>query len=302
MDPQIIHSIIKTLCYHEIFSYPLTFPELSKYIISPKKISERELLFALSSHATFFEQQKGFIVLRNSNQIIKKRLERIPESRRKLAKALWISQILSYVPTIQLIGISGSLSMYNAKKNDDIDLFFITSRDTLWITRLTVNILLLFLRQKRPVGAHLVRDKICPNMFLAEDAMRVDKKIRNLYMAHEVAQMKVLYSKNNMKERFLQENTWVLKFLPHAYSRKKILQQRSKTPDIVQFMNRGLFYIQKKYMLRKMTIETVKINKAFFHPIQTGSIVLKMYKLKVLHRKKMFIRSKPFRSQLILVN
>ncbi len=302
MEPQTIESIIKTLCYHEIFSYPLTFSELSKYLISPKKISDRELLFAFSSYATFFEQQKGFIVLRNSSQIIKKRLERVSENRRKLARAIWISQILSHIPTIQLIGISGSLSMYNAKKSDDIDLFFITSKDSLWITRFSVNIILLLLGRKRPAGAYLVRDKICPNMFLAEDAVSIDNKLRNLYVAHEVAQMKVLFSKNNMDERFLQENSWVLKFLPHAFSRKKNIPERKSSSHFMRFANRVLFYVQKKYMQRKMTNETVQINKAFFHPVKTGSIVSEMYRLKVLHRKKMFLKLKPFTSPLLPVN
>lgn len=287
MDKKTVNAIIKTFCYYEVFSYPLSFPELSKYLISPKKVSNRELLFTLSKYRSLFEEEKGFLALKNSKKTISERLSKIPESRKKLAKALWISEILSHIPTIQLIGISGSLSMYNASKNDDIDLFFITSKKSLWVTRFLVVITLFILRQKRSTFKNFVRDKICPNMFMTENTLSIDRKNRNIYTAHEVAQLKVIYEKNSMKEKFFSANKWVLRYMPHAFSPKRVKTKVSKNSLLVNILDILFFQIQKFYMRKRKTIEVVKREQAFFHPTPMGNAISEMYQIKVLHRKKM---------------
>jgi hypothetical protein len=216
----ITYSIIRTLCYSQIFSYPLTFSELWKYIIHSKKITREELALNLYENRNFFQEVREYIVLPGDIKLIKTRNERIAHSKRKLAKALWISNILSLIPTVKLIGISGSLSMYNTKINDDIDLFFITSKRMLWTTRFLVNIVLILLKEKRLRNDKFAKDKICPNMFMADDYMELPKNKRNLYTAHEVAQMKVLYSKNNTHNRFLYKNSWILKYLPNVFEKE----------------------------------------------------------------------------------
>lgn len=302
MELQTINAIIKTLCYHEIFSYPLTFSELSTYLISRKKISDRELLFTLSKYQSLFFESQGFIVFRNSHKNIKKRIEKISENKKKLAKALWISQILSYIPTVQLIGISGSLAMYNAKKHDDIDLFFITSKKTLWLSRFLVNVTLFLFGQKRAVGKGFVRDKICPNMFITEDTLSIEKKIRTVYTAHEVAQLKILYSKNNMKERFFYENAWVLKYLPHAFKKNKSNNAPLRQNKILGALDYLFYIIQVLYMKKRRTIEVVQRQRAFFHPIKMGNIILQMYDLKVLCRKRLLLQTKPVTKPILSVN
>lgn len=287
MDRKVIQAIIKTLCYAEVFSYPLTFPELHTYLLSSKKISKRELLFGLNKNRHLFAEKRGFLTLRGSVQLVEKRIARMKESRLKLGKAITVSGILSHIPTIQLIGISGSLSMYNAKKEDDIDLFFITSKNTLWITRFFVILVLFLLGQKRKPGSVFAQDKICPNMFIAEDALGLTK--RNIYVAHEVAQLKILYEKNYMKERFLRSNKWVLKYLPHAFSvTRNNMELNSSENKLLGILNVIFFGVQKLYMRKKMTREIVSINMAFFHPTNFEKSISEMYKLKKYYRKAVF--------------
>lgn len=302
MELQTINAIIKTLCYSEVFSYPLTFSELSKYLISREKISDREILFTLSKYRDLFEEERGFIVLKNSRRCIKERIQHMVESRKKLAKALWIAGILAYIPTIKLIGISGSLSMYNAKKEDDIDLFFITSKDTLWISRFFVLFALFILGQKRAVSSKFVKDKICPNMFIAEDALSIEKKRRNLYTAHEIIQLKVLHSKDYMKERFLHKNKWVLRYMPNAFKPSKSTHIVKRGSKILNYIDSLLFVAQKLYMRKRVTNETVEKKRAFFHPTKIDKTIERIYELKVYHRSKQLVRVSSFPSPHIRIN
>ncbi len=282
-------AIIKTLCYAQTFSYPLTISELFKYLISSKKIAREELLLALYNNQHLFEQKDEYVVLRGDAKLIRERSKRKTYSRKKLAKALWISQVLSYIPTVKLIGLSGSLSMYNAKREDDIDLFFITSRNSLWITRALVNIILLFIGEKRGRNEKLATDKICTNMFLSEEALKIEKKQRNLYTAHEVAQLKVLFSRDYIYQEFLKENKWVLRFLPHAFEiyKKSFKNNRQIIPLVLLPLEYLIYQIQLLYMKRRITNEVVKRRVAMFHPLKRDNAILVIHKLKVKHQARL---------------
>ena len=289
MTNDITRSIIKTLCYSQIFSYPLTVSELFKYLISSKKITREELLLALYRNHNLFEHKDQYVVLRGDGKLVQERVKRKAYARSKLAKALWIAQILSFLPTIKLIGHSGSLSMYNAKKEDDIDLFFITSKNSLWITRALITIVLLFLGEKRRKNDRMAADKICPNMFLSEDALMIKKTHRNLYAAHEVAQLKILFSKDHIYEKFLKENKWVLRYIPHAFEiyKKPFKNKKQIAPLVLLPFEHLIYRMQFLYMRRRITNEIVQRNIATFHPLRQDNAIEAIYKLKIKHQIKL---------------
>lgn len=295
MNNKLTTSIIKTLCYAQIFSYPLTVSELWKYLIFEntgkmksgalmldKKISREDFIKALSQNTKIYQQIRQYVVFSGDDKLIAERAIRAQESRRKLAKALWISQILSFIPGVKLIAISGSLAMYNTKPADDIDLFFITGRNCLWTTRFLVNITLLVLGEKRKRSEKYAMDKICPNMFIAEDALEI--KTHNLYLAHEIAQIKVLISRENMHYKFLEGNRWVLKYLPHAFSNQGATYHHGKKQaffPLLIILEYTLFKVQYFYMKKKITNEKIKRNSAFFHPRRQGDIIMTLYNLRL---------------------
>lgn len=288
----LISSIIKTVCYAEVFSYPLTFSELHKYLIHHKKVSKQELLLECRLGKNIITEKDGYMVFSNTYNLIKIRRQRFQESRRKYAKALWISQLLSYIPTIKLIGISGSLSMFNSKKEDDIDLFFVTSKHTLWISRLLVLCLLIIFKEKRERYHNLSQDKICPNMFLSEHTMSIPRSKRSLYVAHEVSQLKIIYSKDDTDKKFLHANKWVLSYLPHAFRVRKMHQQ--KKPYMVTLLpfEIAAFLLQYLYMRRRITNETVGLSAAMFHPRKSRNIIQDIYTLKVKYRTIKYLQQK----------
>lgn len=278
--------IIETLSYFDIFDYPLTFSEIKKYLCCEMELSDDEFLEAVQS-IPIIQESNGYFYFLGRNVIAEKRMERLDISMEKLAKAKVIAKFLSFIPTIEYIGVSGSLSMNNASMSDDIDLFFITKNNSLWITRFLVNIVLLLTRQKRGRGIHNFRDKICPNMFIEESKLSFSEKRKTLYTAHEILQLKTLFDRGEFYSQLLSRNKWVEIFFPNL---KIADQKRKKTIGLGKFMERILlpfeklaFSLQKSYMKKHRSIETVTKGRALFHPLDRQKIILDMF---VLHSKR----------------
>lgn len=273
-------SILKTLIYSDIFDYPLKKDEIWKFLIG-KKISKESFEKASTElpHVKW-EHRNGFYFLSGREKIVGKRIERKKVSQQKLAEAKKIIKHLSLIPTVLLIGISGGLALENAEKNDDIDLFVIASKDTLWITRLILVFLLIIMGQYRGRGKK-GSAKICLNMLIDEESLSFPKKRQDLYTAHEIIQLRPVLNRNNTYDKFLTANRrWIEKFLPNAIERiknphsAKALRGRQGPLFIIEKLAKTL---QLWYMKKHRTIETISSHFLAFHPLDYKSFVLKEY-------------------------
>ncbi|MGE5041882.1 MAG: hypothetical protein ACM3IJ_03180 [Candidatus Levyibacteriota bacterium] len=292
MNKPLPQAIVETLCYFQIFSYPVTISELYKYLHYHKRISYPRLLAVISKNPALFEVEGQYVVLRGDLKFIKKRNAQAAGNKKKMAKAILISNILAFIPFIKLIGVSGGVSMQNAKKHDDIDLFFITKKNTVWITRLLVQVILLLLQEKRKRGSRFEQDKICPNMFLSEDVLKMPKKNRTIYTAHEVAQLKVLLSKNQMYQKFLFENRWTLKFLPHAFKEQKKYSSVTLFSWMLRPIDRVFFFMQYTYMKKRVTSEYITPSVIMFHPVPYAKMVQELFEIKIKAQKNQMKKRK----------
>ena len=129
-------SILRTLLYSDIFDYPLTEKEVWKYLISGQKIKPFEFNKTIKKINSVVYRKGNYLYIENRRFTFDKRQKKQKESEEKLRFAKKIIQKLSIIPSVMFIGISGSLSMMNAEKNHDIDLFVIAKHQTIWATRL----------------------------------------------------------------------------------------------------------------------------------------------------------------------
>lgn len=255
-------SIVSTLRYHEIFGFPLTKAELVKWKTNFGKASARSKKIVVKN---------GFYVFVGSDGLVLQRRLREKNSREKMKIAKRAALILAKIPTVKMVGVTGSLAMMNATHESDIDLMVVTSGDTLWITRLLSIILL------RVTGYALRRsndrnekDKLCFNIWMDERDLKITK--RNIYIAHELAQIVPLVNKNKRYERLLGENRWILKFWPNAVKiqkQKEHLRSGSRTPVFETLA----FKVQYQFMKKKITREIVTPTRAFFHPFDWSRYV-----------------------------
>lgn len=272
-------SIFKTLIYSDVFDYPLTKEEIWKFLIG-EKISKKSFEKSLSINIfppVKWKHRNGFYFLSGQEKIVGKRVGKKKESQKKLSSAKKIIQKLSLVPTVSFIGISGGLALENSEKNDDIDLFVITSKNTLWITRLILVFLLIIMGQYRGRGKK-ESQKVCLNMLIDEESLSFPKKRQDLYTAHEIVQLRPVLNRNNVYEKFMNANRWVKKFLPNAMDGIKNYESRIKKEQNPLFVFEKLAKtLQLWYMKKHRTKETVESHFLAFHPFDYKSFVLKEY-------------------------
>jgi len=207
-------AVLCTLAYADIFDYPLKDEEIWRFLISTKKespASVKRVLLELPQ----VSQKENYYFLKAKKDLAALRRKRARLSKKKLKIASKIAGWLKLVPFIKLVALTGALAMENSQKDDDIDFLIVTSKNRLWLTRLLIVLLIELVDSRRRPGDKKFKDKVCLNMFLTENHLALPKKERDLFSAHEVCQMRILWEKDDTYQKFLKANQWVKRYLPN---------------------------------------------------------------------------------------
>lgn len=253
-----------SISYHDIFDYPLNAKEIIIWSVGEKGLS-------LFKNPKEVASKDGLYFLIGRENLLYKRALRERISGRKVEIAKKSAAILSWLPNIKGVFITGALAMNNAQEEGDVDLMIITKKNRLWTTRLLtyLTLKLMNFNVRNPNGG-CQKDKLCLNIWLEESALSWNKNDRNIYSAHEIAQIIPLIDKENSYQRFLQKNMWILDYWPNAVHIGPIAKSGpriDKNPSIVEKL---AFKLQYLYMKPKITREVVTLHKAIFHPRDWG--------------------------------
>jgi predicted nucleotidyltransferase len=261
---------INTVIYHDCFDCPLSFAEIIKWKLNDS-VEIKNICGVVA--------RNGFCFLKGREGLIFKRALRQRISAKKMEIAQRASKIISLIPTVRMIAVTGSLAMENSDNESDIDLMVITKAGSLWTTRLFTYMVIhaLGLSTRKPNDSQQ-KDKLCLNMWLDEDDLIWRK--RNFYSAHEIAQIVPLVNKGETYEQFLYKNKWILNYWPNSvrisnlesrirnkYSRFKILD------SIFMVVEKLAFRFQYRHMKPRITHETVTSTRALFHPHDWSKII-----------------------------
>ena len=295
-DTKLEKAIKDVVNYFNYFSYPPDAVELHKYLslkitksLLQSKLTEmvnkKELI---ESNDPKILNTRYFIL--NTNTIPPERIDsmirhdRAVYSKNKLKKIKKLISILSVFPQIQLVGLSGSITMNFAAKHDDVDLFVISSNGRIWTARLICIIISTFFGLRRSRGAQKVSDQVCLNMFFDHTGLAIHKSKQNLYTGHEVLQMKPIINKQDTYNKFINANNWVFDYFPNASNTLRHSgKERSDATrisllnkfflSIVGIMNTGgntIEYCAKKMQLtlinKHKTSEYITNTQLWFHP------------------------------------
>jgi hypothetical protein len=258
--------IYATIAYADIFDYPLSEEEIRTWMIG-KKIHT----FAYLPDNKKIQFSQGYYYLRGRKKIISIRKKRQWASKEKWKIVHSVVFWMRFLPAIRLIGVTGGLAMNNTDHRDDIDFFIITKRGMVWTTRFLSTALISFLGRRRQRGSSFVKNKVCLNMFVGEDAMGISKKEQDLFSAHEVLQMVPVWNRGTTYATFLQQNNWVEKYLPEAWAQKRLANMiTQKIPYSTPVWIRPIEVICKNlqfwYMKSHKTTEIVTDDVLRFHP------------------------------------
>lgn len=253
--------------YHNLFDFPLTFADLIKW--KPSKY----LAFKQGGDPVIY--QSGYYFLDGRRGLVYKRSLRGRISAKKMEIAHKTSQVLSLMPGIKMVAVTGSLAMGNAGDESDIDLFIITGKSRLWTTRiLSYLVLKIFGFGLRMSGGGDQKDKLCLNMWMDEADLAWRKGDRNIYTAHEIAQVLPLVNKDNTYEKFLFKNKWILEFWPNAVKIANCESKISRSRSGKGLLERVSYRIQLNHMKSKITREIVTPTRAIFHPQDWGKVIV----------------------------
>ena len=285
MSLKLMRAIVKTLIYADIFNYPLTEEEIWEWLVKVKS-SKLKVQSAIKK-LKLKKEKKEYYFLKGRRKIVDIRKKREKWSREKIKIAKKIGNLLKIIPTIKLVGITGALAVENSDYLDDIDLFIVTSKRLIWTTRFFTTVLVELTGKRRRPGQSNVNNKICLNMFIDEDHLSTHKKERDLFSAHEVIQMKLLWERNNTYSKFLKANEWVENYLPNAlgsikyqvasikYENKSLFY--SFLVSLLTFFERFLKSLQLLYMSKRRTKEVIRDGVIRFHPQDARKWVMEKY-------------------------
>lgn len=307
MQAELEKLILLTLGYTFQFDYPLTVNEVFLRLISTSnnKVLKRDFLHAIKVgiRSKKFYYSQGFLFFGAAfksqfeiSKLIALRKKRTEYSNYKLHEAYKFIRLVSFIPFISGVAITGSVAVGNAKNSDDIDFMIVTQHNRLWITRLCVWFLVSLIGKRR-VYSQLSedgfseimnqKDRWCLNMWLEETTLQLPKNSRSIYEAYEVVQAVWLFERGKIKNRFLFLNKWVARFLPNywtvAVAKPVEIKQvvSFKIPVLSQLFDicNYLFYlVEYSYMKSKITREKIGLRFAFFHPRDTKNNIFLLCK------------------------
>ncbi len=224
----------------------------------------------------------GFYYL--SNLALDPSLEEVKKKRalKKIKETTPLVRLAQKLPWVVGLGITGSVAVGSAKKNDDVDFLIVTKPHFLWFTRFIFT-WVAYRNGKRRSFAKEEKNNWCFNLWLTQESLSLPLEKRNLYTAYDLLQVKWLVTKNQLALYFLSQNRWAKQFLPHYFTYcwfKRQNEKHLKTENKfwqwflvpVNFLS---YFLQRVYMQRHLTNEQVGYKFAFFHPRDTKGLIYK---------------------------
>jgi len=229
-------AILKTIVYFDLFNYPVTLSEIHHYLseiratIKNVQTALRESPFLQERIARAFP----FYYLKNRQNLVSIRLKRQEYCQKKWPNATKIARLLSHLPFVRMVALTGSFVMENADETGDIDFYIVTDTRCVWFLRFVISYLC------RVISRFGTR--LCPNYFTSVRSLDFFSE-HSLCLAHDLLQMKVLYG-HSLYHELAQQNQWVFSYLPNA--------SFSRGSDIIDkkgWISRGVEHIIPKWIL-----------------------------------------------------
>ncbi len=194
-------AILHTATYADIFDYPLTAPEIHRYLTG-LPASFETVQNALPGP---LQRCDNYYTLLGREAIVA-----IRQRRQQNAAVLWPLAVrfgasIARLPFVRMVAVTGSLAMDNVEENADLDYLVVTTPGRLWFCRALI---LVLGRLAALQGA-----QICPNYIISQNALAFSPA--SIYAAHELAQM-VPLAGLDVYEEIRMRNRWMESFLPNA--------------------------------------------------------------------------------------
>lgn len=196
---------MRSVIYASLFDYPLTVHQLHKSLIGVRAGCNDIVSWWRTSELlqSTVEYRDGLFFPAGRADLVATRARRETLSRELLDRDRRILSLLSKMPFVRMVALSGSLAHLNAEGSADLDLFVITARRRVWLV--TVTMLLL----SKVMG---IRRHICMNYAVSEAALQIEQQ--DLFSANQIIHLRPIFG-SDVFARFVTANPFVRTFYPN---------------------------------------------------------------------------------------
>lgn len=222
-------AILRTLCYFDIFEYPLTCEELRRFLWQPGTlVASPELNEAVADLEKIgrIEADSGYYFLPGSRHSVARREQAVRTVDVKLRIAKKAAKKLRFIPFVQAIFVTNSVAAGVARRDSDIDLFIVITQKRLWIARLFI-LAVLDIFHARPSHKKST-DALCPCFLITDDSLdlsRVALPQPDVYLTYWLHQLVPLYDPGHVYTHFMTVNGWAGQYIPQAMRPYQLSEQ-----------------------------------------------------------------------------
>ncbi|MFA9262249.1 MAG: hypothetical protein ACEQSB_02730 [Undibacterium sp.] len=211
-------STLATLVYYDILGYPLTEFEVWKHLIQPTESGSKTAPPSLAEvtgaiDALVAERRlgrfRGFVLLPGRENIVLSRIHDEKRAVQKIKRAARLIHLLSWVPYVRMIGLTGSLSMKLGDAGSDWDFFVVLHRGAIWRGRFFLSLVLQLMGKRR--HGRYVENRACLNHFVTDGSLEIT--MQDFFSAHEYRYIYPVFGWDTFR-RFELVNRWMTQIKP----------------------------------------------------------------------------------------
>ncbi|CAG5076340.1 nucleotidyltransferase domain-containing protein [Parvicella tangerina] len=237
--------ILNLIAYFDVFNYPLSFEELSKFVsISPDHLRK---YIADLCEIGIISNNEDFIGTENLKVKIENRLVGNKKAAALKDKAAKNANLISTFPFVRGVLISGSFSKGFVSDDGDIDYFIITKPGRLWIART-------FLILYKKLFLFNSHEYFCVNYFVDEDHLEIEEK--NIFTATELVTLLPMVNKT-LHQKLVQNNAWIKAYYPSLFHENNTISEpkRSTLQRFGEGIMKGKFGNKVDNYFMKLTLK-----------------------------------------------
>ncbi|MDA3839712.1 MAG: hypothetical protein PF572_01355 [Patescibacteria group bacterium] len=286
-------AIVETIAFFDLFSFPLTVNEVLKYLKLKSNYVDVSDKLQVLVEKKIVERKGGLFYLYGKEEYVQERKKRYNYSDRKLKIALKMTTLFRFIPWIRLICVANLIGRDNLRDKSDIDLFIVSDKNRLWLTRFFA-VMLAKLLNVRP-QKNDTKDKICLSFFVSVEQMDmslVRKGENDIYFNYWFLNLAPIYSRGNSFTEFIESNKKIIDEFPNYFT-----QDISAKRKIKEFNNN--FYKRNWEVLfgglektiKKLQLKIMPENLLRLIPEKKGVIVSdKIIKLHLEDKREEFLK------------
>jgi hypothetical protein len=223
-------AVLRSVVYASLFDYPLTLAQLRATLVEVS--ADEATVAAWWRHSEFLqsaiEHRDGWYFPAGRGDLVQTRRRREVLSRDLLERDRRLIALVSRIPFVRMVAVSGSLAHLNAERSADLDLFVITAPHRVWSVTLSVLVI------ARLLGW---RKRMCLNYVISEAALAIAPG--DLFSANQIIHLRPIVG-HEVFARFIAANPFVREFYPNFAAGQQAngpTGQQANRPTLERLMN-----------------------------------------------------------------